>query len=167
VWNLKAVPHPNSTAHFAAINGVGYRTKTHDRRAIEIFPVLMGAHGDAAWTAKLARGCGHSACNGCWRCGIVGTNKAPYGTKLNSVAFGGYHKATPCRTYDREADEWVEGEVLYASDRPSSGICLDPMEAARLRVPDDVFVARGNTAARIWSEELLACHNRVQDGSGA
>jgi hypothetical protein len=98
---------------------------------------------------------------------VVRANKAPDGTKLYSAAFGGYHKAVPCRTYGREADEWVEEEVLYASDRTSSRICLDRMEAARLRVPDDVFLARGNTAARIWSEELLACHNRVQDGSGA
>lgn len=93
--------------------------------------------------------------------------EAPDGTKLSSVAYGGYHQAAPCRTYDREADAWVEGEVLYAREMPSSGTCLDRMEAARLRVPDDIFIARGNTAARISDEELLFCHNRIQGGAGA
>jgi hypothetical protein len=93
--------------------------------------------------------------------------EAPDGKKLNAVAFGGYHQAAPCRTYDREADDWVEGEVMYARDTPFSGACLDRMEAARLRVPDDIFIARGNTAAAIWDEELLACHNRIQGGAGA
>jgi hypothetical protein len=133
---------------------------------IEVFPVLMGAHGDAPWLTKLACGCGHSACNGCWRCGIVGATEAPNQTKLNSVAFGGYAEEAPCRTYDREANSWLGGEVLYAKDAPLSGPVLDRKEAARLKVQDDIFILRGNTAAQISDEEMSACHQRILDGEG-
>jgi hypothetical protein len=133
---------------------------------IEVFPVLMGAHGDAPWLTKLACGCGHSARNGCWRCGIVGATEAPNQTKLNSVAFGGYAEEAPCRTYDQEANTWLEGEVLYAKDAPLPGPVLDRKEAARLKVQDDIFILRGNTAAQISVEEISACHQRILDGAG-
>jgi hypothetical protein len=93
--------------------------------------------------------------------------EAPDGTKLNSVAFGGYSEPAPCRTYDQEADGWLNGEVLYAKDATCGEPYLDRMEAARLRIDDSVFIARGNTAAAISEEELSTCQRGIQEDQGA
>jgi hypothetical protein len=117
--------------------------------------VLASAIADAPWSAKLARGCSHNACNGCWRCGIFGTTEAPDGSKLKSTAFGGYSEPAPCRVYIEEAKTWMDEEVTYNKNwltNEEAQICQ--VAAARLRVTDGVFIARGNTAEKIRAEEM-------------
>jgi hypothetical protein len=132
-----------------------FTDKAHNGDTVSIFPALMFAHGDAPWSSKRARGCGHTACNGCWRCGIVGVTKTPDGAKIGGTAFGGYSEAAPCRTWDEGTGEWVEGEVQYARQEGlSQEPCLDRSEARRLKTPDDMFIMRGNTADHITAEEM-------------
>jgi hypothetical protein len=137
------------------LDGLPFASKDSAHRPVQIFPVLASCIADAPWSAKLARGCSHNACNGCWRCGIVGTTNAPDGTKLKSTAFGGYAEPAPCRTYDEESRMWMEEEVAYAEAWPTPGEAhLNRPAAERLRLSDDLFKARGNTAEKIWAEEM-------------
>jgi hypothetical protein len=117
--------------------------------------VLVSAIAYAPWSAKLARGCSHNACNGCWRRGIVGTTEAPDGCKLESAAFGGYSEPAPCRVYIEEAKTWMDEEVTYNKKwltNEEAQTCQ--VAAARLRVSDGLFIACGNTAEKIWAEEM-------------
>jgi hypothetical protein len=120
---------------------------------LSLFPILMCAHGDSPWGAKLACACGHAAINGCWRCGIQGTQEAPDGTKLSSTAFGSCFEAGPCRTYDISSGEWTNEKVCFAKEAVRGRFTLDRKLAARLKTSDELYTARGHTAVDISEDE--------------
>jgi hypothetical protein len=117
--------------------------------------VLASAIANAQWSAKLGRGCSYNACNGCWRCVVVGTTEAPDGSKLKSTAFGGYSKPAPCPVYMEEAKTRMDEQITYNKNwLTHEEAQIFQVAAGRLRVSYGLFISRGNTAEKIRAEEM-------------
>ena len=131
---------------------------------VSIFPVLACAYGDSPWSGKLACACGHSAINGCWRCGIQGTRLAPDGiTKLGATSYGGYSANAPARTYDpSKASPWTPQEVCYTREGH-----FDRSVAADLKCSNALYSARARLADVITSEELAKAQGVPNSASDA
>lgn len=127
-----------------------------EERTIKVFPILTCAHGDSPWSAKLAGACGHAATNGCFRCGVQGTQFTHAGDRLKATSYGCYADQGPARTYDMEQHEWKEEKVCLAKQDADGGWVFDRELAERLKTSDDVFVARGNTADNITEQVQAA-----------
>lgn len=150
---------------FADLDGKPFATEVHVTKdgqpaveKIELFPILMCAHGDSPWSAKLAGACGHAALNGCWRCRLQGSQMAPNGAKLGSTAYGGYsdntEEAALAREYSHAEGEWHDIRVNYA--KASGGkVIFDRDIAQKLKTTDEDYAARAACSEEISLEELL------------
>jgi hypothetical protein len=147
--------------------GTPYQTATEAAAGIEIFPILMCAHGDSPWSAKLACVCGHAAENGCHRCGLQSAKQAPNGDKLSSSAYSGAHAPAPCRTFDRTGFKYTK--ICYLC-RPiedtgtdEDNIVFNKKEAALIRVDDRKYDMRANSAEEISQEEYRRWEEQIKD----
>lgn len=120
-----------------------------------MFPVLLGTHGDAPFTAKLACACGHSAKKGCHRCCILGTRQADTadgpgtGDRLNSVAFGGVAFPTEAQTFGPDGRMQPADPMSYQTEDGR----YDKDAASHIRRAHEDSVALGELAERITEEE--------------
>ena len=125
------------------------RDATHNKGPLSCHPVLVCAHGDGPWGAKLACGCGQTSLRGCHRCGIVGATVAPNGDKLNSVAFGGASQQSEARIIGTDGTWQTFNFTYMAADGT-----FDLEAAKHIRFSDVGYKLRGNVAEQISEEEL-------------
>jgi hypothetical protein len=142
----------------AAIGGTPLKLKNASGVEVSIFPILMCAHGDTPWAAKLACGCGHTAAHACRRCGIVGTKRNSSNEKLSAMAFGGASGRAACRTFD--AKGFQHSTISYSQPHPNTN-AFATTEAARITTTDEMYDMRANSAENASEEEhekFLAWH---------
>lgn len=128
--------------------------------------VLERSYGDTPSHVVQACELSHSATKGCGRCYIctykrkyVGGPPGQEWEKLSSNAYGGYYSDACFTSMKRSpegleygAPEWAKLVATSADGR----VCVDRPKAAELRVPDDVYKARGECAALATQQEMDA-----------
>lgn len=150
------------------VDGAPCKVKVANGSEISLFPVLMCAHGDTPWSAKLASGCGHTAVNACHRCGLTGTKRAPDGEKLPAVAFGGTFEPSACRSFDSVG--FKESTICYSHPLPNGTFTFDKEGAARICTTDAKYDMRANAAEKATVEEYSkfeAWHGRGDHNNDA
>jgi hypothetical protein len=142
------------------VDGEPCKVRVARGNEISLFPVLLCAHGDTPWSAKLAGGCGHTAANACHRCGLTGTKTAPNGEKLPAVSFGGTSEPSACRSFDSRG--FHDSTICYSHPLPNGSFTFNQEGSARICTTDDKYDMRANAAEMAAAEE----YNRFGDWYG-
>jgi hypothetical protein len=140
--------HQLSVAVHAVLNGTPLELEVASGAVLSLFPILMCAHGDTPWAAKLACGCGHTAAHACHRCGIVGTKCNADGERLSAVSFGGASEDAECRTFDLQG--FHHSTISYTDPHTRS---FNTSEARRIQTTDAMYDMRANAAEKAAVEE--------------